>query len=121
MIQPRGSAGRKPRQSKLGQRCGHAAERDQNGADRAHHCHGAVFAELVADRADDELNRTVGDRIGRHHHSRRADGGLEVGGDLRQQRIGHAHLRLRREARDREQHDRAGRRLCAAAMAGGRY
>jgi len=51
----------------------------------------------------------VGDGIGRHHDGCGANRGVEVGRDLRQQRIGDAHLRLCREARDREQHDRAGR------------
>ena len=108
---PAGSrAGREPRQHELRQRTGQAAARHQHGADGAHQGDGAVFAEAVADRADDQLDRAVGESIGRHHHGGGADGGVEVGGDLGQQRIGHPHLRLRGEARDREQHDRARRR-----------
>ena len=103
-------AGGKPRQHQLRQRTGQAAARHQHGADRAHHGDGAVFAEAVADRADHQLDRAMGEGIGRHHHGGGAHGGVEVGSDLRQQRIGDAHLCLRGKARDREQHDRARRR-----------
>ena len=84
---------------------------------RAHQGHGAIFAEPVADRADDELDRAVGDRIGGDHHGGGADGGVQVGRDLRQEQIHDPHLRLAGKARDREQHDRAGRRLARAAAA----
>ena len=68
---------------------------------------GAVFAEPVADRADEELHRAVGERIGGDDDRGGADGGAEVGRDLRQQRVGDAHHGLAGEARDREQDDRA--------------
>ena len=76
---------------------------------------GAVFPETVGHRADDELDRAVGDGISRDHNRGDADRGLEVGGNLRQQRIGHPHLRLAGKAGDREQQDRARRRFCAEA------
>ena len=81
-------AGGEPRQHQLRQRTGQAAARHQHGADGAHQGDGAVFAEAVADRADDQLDRAMGEGIGRHHHGGGAHGGVEVGGDLRQQRIG---------------------------------
>jgi hypothetical protein len=103
-------AGRQPRQRELRQRGGHAAHRHQTGADGAHHGNGAVFAEAVADRADHELDGAVGYGIGGDHHGGCTDAGMEVGCDLRQERIGDADLRLTGEAGDREQNDRAGRR-----------
>ena len=60
---------------------------------------GAKFAEAVGHRAGDELNGAVGERIGGDHDGGGADGRLEIVGDLRQQRIGYAHLRLGGKAR----------------------
>ena len=47
----------------------------------------------------------MGHGIGRHHHGGGADGGVQIGGDLRQQRIHHPHLGLAGKAGDREQDD----------------
>ena len=116
MIQPAAAPVASRVKCELRQRTRHAAQRHQDGADGAHHRDGAVFAEAVAERPDDELDRAMGDGIGGHHHGGGADRGVEVAGNLRQQRIRHPHLRLAGEARDREQHDRAPRRLGAAAM-----
>ena len=109
MIQPAAAPEAKRATASAVSDCASAAERHQDGGERAHDGDGAVFAEAVADRADDELDRAVGDRIGGDHDRGGADGGAEVGGDLRQQRIGDPHLRLAGKARDREQDDRAGR------------
>jgi hypothetical protein len=75
--------------------------------------HGAIFAEAVADRADDELDRAVGDRVGGDDYGRGADAGVKIGRDLRQQRIGHPHLRLAGKAGHGKQHDGACRRFFA--------
>ena len=76
------------------------------------------FAEAVADRADDQLHRAVRDRVGRDDDRGGADGHADIGGDLRQQRIRHAHHRLAGKARKREQHDRAGRGLSGRGIGG---
>ena len=82
----------------------------QDGTDGAGERHGPVFAEPVADRADDELNRAVGHRIGGDHHRRDADGGMQIGRHLRQQRVHDPDLRLAGKAGDRQEDDRARRR-----------
>ena len=90
----------------LRERAGEHRERAERAGDRDH----AELAESVADRPDDELNRTMRERIGGHHDRGGADRHADVGGDLRQQGVRGAHHRLRGEAREREQRDRAGRR-----------
>ena len=67
-----------------------------------------VFAEAVADRADHQLHRAVRQQIGGHDDRGGAHGDVEIGGDLRQQRIGRAHHGLSGKAGDRQQHDGAG-------------
>jgi hypothetical protein len=104
-------AGGETRQCKLRQRGNGAANRHQHGGKDAGDGDGAVFAEAVGDRADDELDRTMCDRISGDDNGRGADRGVEVRGDLRQQGIGDAHLRLAGKARRRQQHDRARRGL----------
>jgi hypothetical protein len=104
-------AGGETRQCKLRQRGNGAANRHQHGGKDAGDGDGAVFAEAVGDRADDELDRTMCDRISGDDDGRGADRGVEVRGDLRQQGIGDAHLRLAGKARRRQQHDRARRGL----------
>ncbi len=73
----------------------------QQHQDRRHAagCYDAgIFAETIADRADDELHRAVRQRIGGDHDRSRADADPEIGGNLWQQRI-----------RQRQQRDGAGR------------
>ena len=67
-----------------------------------------IFAETVADRADDELHRAMREQIGGDHDRGGADGDLQVGGDLRQQRIGRAHHGLGGEGGERQKRDGAG-------------
>jgi len=59
------------------------------------------------DRADDQLHRAMAQEVHRHYDRGRADAGIEIGGDLRQQRIGHAHHGLRGKAGDGKQDDGA--------------
>ena len=104
-------AGRKPRQRELRQRRCRSAQRHQQGGKHARDRDGAVFPEPVGHRADHELDGSVRNRISREHNRGHAHGGLEVARDLRQERIGHPHLRLARKAGGREQNDGANRRL----------
>ena len=67
-----------------------------------------VFAEAVADRADHQLHRAVRQQIDGDDDRGRADGDVEVGGDLRQQRIGRAHHGLGGKGGERQQRDGAG-------------
>src|SRR5262244_1287728 len=113
-----GGARREARARERGERLHRAAERHQNRGERAHHRDRAVFAEAVADRPDDELDRAVADGVGGHHDRSLAHRGAEIGGDLRQQRIGHPHHRLARKACDREQDDGARRDFLAGRRGG---
>ena len=79
----------------------------------------AVFAEAVADRADHQLDRAVGQQIDGHDDRGRAHRDAEIGGDLRQQRIRDPHHRLGGEGGDRQQRD-GGRRAAAWIGRGGR-
>ena len=106
-----GRARRKPRDRQLRQRRDHAAERHQHRGQRAHERNRSILAEPVGDRPDDELDRAVRHRIGRHHDRGLADGSLEIVGDLRQQRIRHPHHRLGGKACAGKQDDRAEREL----------
>jgi len=104
-----GCASGKTRQRELRQGCDHPADRYQDGANGAGQRHRPVFAEPVADRTDDQLDRAVSHRIGGDHHGRNADGGMQVGRHLRQQRVHDPDLGLAGEARHRQQNDRARR------------
>src|SRR5215813_5324825 len=116
---PAGSrARREARGRERGERLHRAAERHQDRGERAHHRDGAIFAETVADRADDELDRAVADGVGGDHDRGFAHRGAEIGGDLRQQRVGHPHHRLARKACDREQDDGARRDFLAGRRGG---
>ena len=55
------------------------------------------------------LDRAVAHGVGGDHDRGCAHRGAEIGGDLRQERVGHAHHRLARKACDREQDDGARR------------
>jgi hypothetical protein len=104
-----GCAGGKARQRELRQGRDRPADGHQDGADNAGKRHGAVFAEAVADRTDNELDRAVRHRVGGDHHGRYADGGMQIGRHLRQQRVHHADLGLAGKARDSQQNDGARR------------
>ena len=97
--------GRQPRQRKLLQRQREAASRHQHGGDGAGSGDGDVFAETVADRAGDKLHGAVRDGVKRDDDRGDTDSGVKVEGDLRQQRVGYAHLRLGGKAGRREQDD----------------
>jgi hypothetical protein len=107
-------AGGESCQCKLRQRGHHSANRHQNGPDCAGERHGPIFAEAIADGADHQLNRTMRHRIGGDDHGRDANRGMQIGRDLRQQRIHHPDLRLAGEAGDRQENDRARRRSVRA-------
>ena len=102
-------AGREARKGELRQGRYCAAECDQDGGKHADDGDRAIFPEAVGHRPDHELNCPVGDGVSRDHDGGDAHGGLKVGCDLRQQRIGDAHLRLGGKARRRQQQDRARR------------
>ncbi len=59
-----------------------------------------ILAEAVADRADHQLHRAVRQQVDGDHDRGGADGDVEIGGDLRQQRIGHPHHGLGGEGGD---------------------
>ena len=98
-------AGRQPCKRKLLQRQREAAGCHQQSGDGAGGRDGDVFAETVAYRPGNELHGSVGDGVQRDDDRGDADGGVKVEGDLRQQRVGHAHLRLGGKAGRREQSD----------------
>ena len=60
------------------------AERDQHARKRAHQRDHPIFAEPVADRSDNELNRAVTEGIGRDHDRCLTDRGSEIGRNLGQ-------------------------------------
>jgi hypothetical protein len=109
MTQP--AAGGKPRQGKLRQTRYRSADGNQHRADGAGQRHGSIFAETVGQRSDHELDGAVRHGIGGHHHGGEADGGMQIGRDLGQERVHHPDLRLAGKARDRKQRDRAHRRF----------
>src|SRR5215472_6595971 len=113
-----GRARREARDGERGERLHRAVQRHQDRGERAHHRDGAIFAEAVADRADDELDRAVAHGVGGDHDRGFAHRGAEIGGDLRQERVGHAHHRLARKACDREQDDGARRDFGAGRRRG---
>ena len=83
------AAGEAARATSCGSDCASAAEQHQHAATAAQAIATAgIFAEAVADRADHELHRAVGHSIGGDDDRGGADADAEVGGDLRQQRIG---------------------------------
>jgi hypothetical protein len=109
---PAGSrTGGEPRQGKLRQGRYGSADGDQYRADGAGQRHGSIFAETVGQRADHELNGAVGHGISGHHHRGQADSGMQIGRNLRQERVHHSDLRLAGKARDRKQRDCAHRRF----------
>jgi hypothetical protein len=85
------------------QRLHRAAQRHQDRGERAHHRDRAILAEPVSDRSDDELDRAVAHGIGSDDDRGRSHRGPEIGGDLRQERVGDPHHRLAREPRARQQ------------------
>ena len=107
MIQPAATPEAKRATASGRERLHRAAQGHEDRGQRAHRRDGAVFAEAIAERTDDELDRALADRIGRDHDGGFAHGDAEIDGDLRQQRVGHAHHCLARKARDRQQHDGA--------------
>ena len=104
-----------PVASRASASCGSDEAVPQGGKD-ARNCDGAIFAEPVGHRADHELNGSVRKRIRREHDRGHAHGRLEVACNLRQERIGHAHLRLAGKAGRREQDDGANRRLARRGL-----
>ena len=78
-IQPAAAPDAKPRDRQRRQRLHRAADRHQHGRERAHHGDGAILAEAVADRADDELDRAVAEGIGGDHDRGGAHRGAEIG------------------------------------------
>ena len=95
-------------------------------ADRHHHRrhrggegHAAVFAEAVADRADHQLDRAVGQQIDRHHDRGRADRNAEIGRDLRQQQIRDPHHGLGGESDNGQQSDGGGGAAAGHGWVGG--
>ena len=85
-----GEADQQPCDNKLLQTVREAAQRDQDRRGGGRSGDAGIFAEPVADRSDDQLNRAVGQRIGPHRGRRRGDRHAEIRGDLRQQGIGDA-------------------------------
>ncbi len=101
---PAGEAGRDQGRQVRRQSAGDHHQCGEGGGD----ADAEIFAEAVADRADDELHRTVRQQVKVTITRGRADGGLQIVGDLRQQRVGRAHHRLGGESRAGEQDDSAG-------------
>jgi len=71
------------------------------------HLGDAALAEAVAYRTGNELDRSVRYGIQRDDQRGDADGRMKIDGDLRQERVGDAHLRLAGKAGRREQRDGA--------------
>ncbi len=84
------------------------AEQHQHRGGGAGRDDAGIFAEAVADRADDKLHRAVRQRIGGDHDRGRADAYAHVGRDLRQERIGDPHHRLAGKRCDRQERDGGG-------------
>ena len=102
-----GDAGGEARNGERRERLHRAAQGHEDRGQRAHRRDGAVFAEAIAERTDDELDRAVAHSVSSNHDGGFAHGGPEIDGDLRQERVGHPHHCLARKARDRQQHDGA--------------
>ncbi len=93
-----GKTDQQPRDDELRQALRQAAQGNQDRRGRRRRGDAEIFTEPVADRPDDELHRAVRQRIGPDRDRGRADADVEIGGDLRQQRVRHPHHRLAGEA-----------------------
>ena len=102
--QPAGQPRRHQHRQRGRQSAGHHHRGRSSGGDG----NAQIFADAVADRADHQLHRAVRQQIGGDHDRGRADADIEVGGDLRQQRIGDPHHGLGGEGGERQQRDGAG-------------
>ena len=111
-------AGGKPRQGELRKRRAHAAQRHEHRRQYAGDGDQAKFAEAVGDRSGNELNEAVRNGVSGDDNCRDADGGVEIDGDLRQERIGDANLRLTGETGGRQQNDGSRRRLARGGGGG---
>lgn len=96
-----------PRRHQVRQRGRQAAGHHHGGRERGSDGDAEILAEAVADRPDHQLHRAVRQQIGGDHDRGRADADLEVGGDLRQQRIGRPHHSLGGKARHGQKRDGA--------------
>ncbi len=82
-----GKADQEPRNDELRQALRQAAQGNQDRRGRRRRGDAEIFTKPVADRPDDELHRAVRQRIGPDRDRGGADADVEIGGDLRQQRV----------------------------------
>ena len=107
------------RERELRQRLRGRAQQHQQRGERAGRRHRLAFAEPVADQAGESLRQAVGDGVGGDDGGGRTQAGAEIGGDLRQQRVGDAQRGAAGEGGERQQDDDAGERAVGSGQGGG--